>query len=275
MSDLIPFIYSNLQVRVILTDGEPWFVLIDLCKVLEITNSRNVALRLDPHDLNTVHIMDGKRGNPNKTIVNESGMYDVVMRSDKAEARNFKRWITAEVLPTIRKTGGAYITPGSQAAFDLTNPETRLDALRQALDAADEIRAKLAVEQTAHEETKSYVKALEPPATAWLNLADAEGAYSMADAAKILSRDLNIIIGRTRLFDYLDKLGWIFRDRSSSKRRWKAYQARIDDGSLTMPATKEFWHEKLERWMVPEPSVRVTPMGLRRLHTLMTAGVTV
>ncbi|WP_061487802.1 MULTISPECIES: Bro-N domain-containing protein [Acetobacter] len=63
--------------------NEPWWVLADVCKVLEITNDRNAAARLDADEKNTVHIMDGNRGNPNMTIINESGLYSLILASRK------------------------------------------------------------------------------------------------------------------------------------------------------------------------------------------------
>ncbi|BBY67572.1 BRO-N domain-containing protein [Mycolicibacterium helvum] len=87
---------------VVMFDGEPWFVLADLCRVLEIVNPRNVTARLDAAVVNTLRLTEGIRGNPNVTVVNEAGMYEVVIRSDKPEAVAFRRWITGEVLPAIR-----------------------------------------------------------------------------------------------------------------------------------------------------------------------------
>lgn len=112
MNELQIFNYGDIPVRVIERDNEPWWVLADVCGVLEIANPRNVAARLDDDEKNTVHQTDGIRGNPNMTIINESGLYKVILRSDKPEAKKFTRWVTHEVLPTIRRTGGY----GSQAA---------------------------------------------------------------------------------------------------------------------------------------------------------------
>lgn len=106
-----PFNYGDTAVRTIEVDGEPWFVLADLCKVLDIANPGNVAARIDPSSVNTIRLAEGNRGNPNVTVVNEGGMYEVVIRSDKPEAVSFRRWVTSEVLPTIRKTGSYGTAP--------------------------------------------------------------------------------------------------------------------------------------------------------------------
>lgn len=94
------------EVRALNIDGEPWFVAADVCKALEIGNSRQAVARLDEDERNTVILSDGNRGNPNVTVVNEPGLYGLVLGSRKPEAKAFKRWIKHEVLPSIRKTGG-------------------------------------------------------------------------------------------------------------------------------------------------------------------------
>lgn len=109
MNDLQIFTFEESQVRTVTVDGEPWFVLADVCRVLEITNHKNVSARLDP-DEKGVHQMDTPGGNQNMTIINESGLYKVILRSDKPEAKKFTRWVTHEVLPSIRKTG-SYTLP--------------------------------------------------------------------------------------------------------------------------------------------------------------------
>jgi prophage antirepressor-like protein len=90
--------------------GEPWWVLADVCEALGIANSRNVSDRLEEDEKNTVRLADGIPGNPNKTIISESGLYSVILRSDKPEAKRFRHWVTSEVLPSIRKTGRYSLT---------------------------------------------------------------------------------------------------------------------------------------------------------------------
>lgn len=101
-----------------LTDGngDPRFVAKDVCDILEISNNRDAISQLDSDEKNTVVISDGIPGNPNKTIISEPGLYKLIMHSRKPEAREFQRWVTHEVLPTIRKTGG-YI-PATEAESD-------------------------------------------------------------------------------------------------------------------------------------------------------------
>ena len=99
------------QVRTIVKDGEPWFIAADVCRALEVGNPTQALSRLDEDEKDITLISnEGNRGNPNMTIVNEPGLYALVLGSRKPEAKAFKRWITHEVIPSIRKHG-AYLTP--------------------------------------------------------------------------------------------------------------------------------------------------------------------
>ena len=94
-------------VRVIQDElGEPWFVLSDVCKILELSNPTMVAQSLDVDDLSSIEVIDNIGRKQKANAVNESGLYQVIFQSRKPEAKQFKRWVTSEVLPTIRKTGG-------------------------------------------------------------------------------------------------------------------------------------------------------------------------
>ena len=105
MNELQVFEYQTKEVRTVQMGGEPWFVLKDVCAVLGINNSRMVADRLD-EDEKGVSSIDTLGGVQNMNVVNESGLYHVILRSDKPEAGPFRKWVTSEVLPSIRKNGG-------------------------------------------------------------------------------------------------------------------------------------------------------------------------
>jgi len=90
------------QVRTIMQNGEPWWVLADVCKVLDLKNPTHSANRLDDDERATLNV--GRQGEA--TIINESGLYSVILTSRKPAAKRFKKWVTSEVLPAIRKTGG-------------------------------------------------------------------------------------------------------------------------------------------------------------------------
>lgn len=94
------------QLRAVTIDNEPWFVGKDVAERLGYSNARDALARhVDNDDKNTVVNHDGNRGNPNITIINESGLYSLVLSSKLPTAKAFKRWITSEVIPSIRKTG--------------------------------------------------------------------------------------------------------------------------------------------------------------------------
>lgn len=99
------FSYKGQEVRTTEIDGETWFVAKDVCDILEIANSRDAVSVLDEDEKNTVAFSDGNRGNPNMTVISEAGLYTLLMRSNKEEAKPFRRWVTHDVLPSIRKTG--------------------------------------------------------------------------------------------------------------------------------------------------------------------------
>lgn len=96
-------------IRVIDIDGDPWWVLKDVCQALGLHSPHKVAERLDDDERNLIPVIDSLGRKQRTAIVNESGLYAVILRSDKPKARDFRRWITHEVLPSIRKHG-AYIS---------------------------------------------------------------------------------------------------------------------------------------------------------------------
>lgn len=116
------FTFEEREVRVVDRDGAPWWVAKDVCEVLGLGNPRtSIALLED--DEKDVHIMDSLGGSQEMTIISEAGLYSLILRSRKPEAKHFKRWVTHDVLPAIRATG-AYVLPGSEAVMRaLTNPD--------------------------------------------------------------------------------------------------------------------------------------------------------
>lgn len=114
MNDLQIFNYGAVPVRTIVKDGEPWWVLADVCQVLGLLNPTVVANRLDDDEKEILKTkLDLVLDIPNRglTIINESGLYKVILRSDKPEAKKFTRWVTHEVLPAIHKTGSYSVSP--------------------------------------------------------------------------------------------------------------------------------------------------------------------
>jgi prophage antirepressor-like protein len=108
IAEIIPFDFEEQAVRVMMRDGEPWFVAADVCRVLELSNPTMAVKALDEDEV-TLSEIEGSHRPTN--LVSESGLYALVIRSDKPAAKRFRKWITAEVLPTIRRTGSYELTP--------------------------------------------------------------------------------------------------------------------------------------------------------------------
>lgn len=144
------FNFQGQQVRTVTIDDEPYFVGKDIATILGYSNTRDaLAKHVDIEDKNTVAIHDGiTRGNPNQTVINESGLYSLILGSKLPQAREFKRWITHEVLPAIRKHG-AYMTP-SKIEEVLTDPDT---IIQLATQLKQEREGRLIAEQKVNELT--------------------------------------------------------------------------------------------------------------------------
>jgi len=144
------------SVRTIVRDGEPWFVAADVCRALDIQNTTDAMSRLDEDEkgVDSIYTLGGAQ---DLLIVNEPGLYSLVLGSRKPEAKAFKRWITHEVIPDIRKHGG-YLTPAMINEL-LDNPST-LIALAQKLIAEQEKRVKLESELLVAKPKVDYFDAL-------------------------------------------------------------------------------------------------------------------
>ena len=194
MSNIQIFNYNSVEVRTIQNDGEPWFVLKDVCNVLHIGNSRDVVARLD-QDEKGVGQIDTLGGKQEMTIINESGLYNVILRSDKPEAKPFRKWVTSEVLPTIRRHG-MYATPDTVEKM-LADPDTTIKLLETI---KQERAARLALEAKAEADKPKVL------------FADAVSASHtsilVGDLAKLL-RQNGVEIGQNRLFSFLREKGYL------------------------------------------------------------------
>lgn len=226
-----------------LTDeaGEPWFVAKDVCDILEISNPSDALKRLDDDERSRFNL--GRQGETN--IVNEAGLYVLVLGSRKPEAHEFKRWVTHEVLPQIRRTGG-YI-PATDADDDMT---ILAKAVMIGQRTMEEQKQRIADQQ-------SRIDELQPKASAWDNFVDIPDALSVRDSTKLLS-NLGRPVGQTELFEWLDRNDWIFREN----KHWSARQSRINAGHLLMvPSKSHGTHRDGTPFAFP-PTVKVTRKGL-------------
>lgn len=117
MNEMRTWTFSGSEVRTVEVNGVPWWVLKDVCTVLELTTPARVAERLEEDEVSLTHLTDSIGRQQETTIINESGLYSVILRSDKPQAKPFRRWVTSEVLPSIRKTG-AYVLRDSYQIED-------------------------------------------------------------------------------------------------------------------------------------------------------------
>lgn len=234
------FTYEQHQIRTVLVDGEPWFVLVDICAALGLTSPSRVAERIDPDGVSSAQVTDSLGRPQVASIVNESGMYEVVIRSDKPEAVKFRRWVTGEVLPQIRRTGTYTTTPA------LTGAELLAHAVIEA-------QAMLA-------EKDARIAELEPKAEVADKLLDAEGDLSVRDTAQSLTR-AGIKVGERRLFGALEHKGWI---RRAGDGRYRVLQTAIERGYMSV-LPQSHYHPRTGVLVIDPPQPRVTPKGLQRL----------
>lgn len=247
---LLSFAFEGHIVRAVLVDGDPWFVGPDVARALGYRDAHNLGRRLDADEKGT-HSVSTPGGPQNVGIISESGMYVAILGSQVEGSQKFKRWLTREVLPAIRKTGSYSRYPAHPETTALPSKRELAQWVIDAEDRAERAEAKVAE--------------LAVPASAWNELAEAAGDYSVADAAKVLSRDPNITIGRDRLFEFMRGWRWVYRDGG----RWRAYQTQVNVGRLTEKVGKPFVRDG--RMLNGEPTVRITPKGLAVLHARLGA----
>ena len=196
------------EVRVAGTSEEPLFCLADVCKAIGIANPRNVKDRLDGDDVRQVDTIDNLGRTQQVNYVTESGMYDVIIRSDSENAKPFRKWVTSEVLPSIRKSGG-YI-----AAKEDDTPEMIM--ARAILVANDTItRQKKQLEQ-AHRK----ISMLAPKAELMDKVMDADQKIDIGQAIGQAAKILQLPFGRNTLFKKLKEKGVFFANRNEPKQEY-------------------------------------------------------
>lgn len=173
------------NVRALAINGEPWFVAKDVCDALGLSNVTVALQRLDEDERSKFNL--GRQGEVN--IITEAGLYSLIMASKKPEAKSFKRWVTHDVLPSIRRHG-MYATP--QTVEDmLADPDTMIQTLK-ALKAERQRSAAL-MEDNAR---------MLPKAVAYDTIMDADGTYTVTEAARYLTQ-MGTKVGVRRLYDLL------------------------------------------------------------------------
>lgn len=193
--------YESSEIRTIQKDGEPWFVLADVCKVLEIARGTKVAERLEEDEVRQTSITDSLGRQQKAYIINESGLYAVILRSDKPQAKPFRKWVTSEVLPSIRKHG-AYMTDNTLEQA-LTNPDF---LIRLATELKTEKEKRLALEQQAEQDKPKVLFADSVTASS--------SSILIGELAKLIKQN-GVDIGQRRLFEWMRANGYLIKRKGS------------------------------------------------------------
>ena len=181
-------------VRSILIDGDPWFVAADVCKALEIEKTNRALSRLDD-DEKGAHSVSTPGGRQRMSIISESGLYSLILGSRKPEARAFKRWITHEVIPSIRKHG-AYMT------------DSLLDALEAHPEAVPEYLNRLRSENARNRELTRRLRLALPKAEYYDAFVDPADCTNIRPTAKELG------VPEKQFTRYLEEKKYLFRDKN-------------------------------------------------------------
>ena len=192
--------YENSEIRTIEKDGEPWWVLSDVCQVLELSSPHKVADRLeaDEKGRNLIPTLGGMQ---EMTTVNESGLYAVILRSDKPQAKPFRKWVTNEVLPSIRKHG-AYMTD---------------QTLEQALTSPDfliQLATQLKEEKEQRKQLEAKVEQDKPKVLFADSVSASKSSILVGELAKILKQN-GVDTGQFRLFAWLRENGYLIKREGS------------------------------------------------------------
>ncbi len=206
--ELEVFKNAGFEIRGGLIKGEPYFVAMDIAKALGYVDAYSMTRRLDSDEVQNLQI--GGFGNRGVNVINESGLYNAILGSEKPEAKQFKKWVTSEVLPSIRKHG-AYLTP-EKIEEVLLNPDTIIQL-------ANQVKA----EKEAKEKALKLIESQKPMVKFAKRIGSCASTLSIQDFAKVISDKTRYTIGQNRLYALLRGSGYLMRDN-------KPYQRYIDMG---------------------------------------------
>lgn len=253
-TEIQTFNFNSASLRT-LTDenGGPWFVAKDVCDILAIrTNSLRAILEPDEiSELSNDNSIDiAQNGGKSPLIISEAGLYGLALKSRKPEAKEFKRWVTHEVLPTIRKTGG-YI-PATEAESDEDILAKAVLIAQKTIDLKNQqLRAK-----------DAQIKELEPKAQALDAFTDVEDRLLVREAAKVLSNS-GTPVSEKQLREWMTANDWIYKHNGS----WHATARHCTAGHLVMVMSQKHGTKTDGTKFAFPPIVRITRKGLALLHT--------
>lgn len=246
------FDFEQCSVRVFNLNGEPWFIAKDVCAALGISNSRNVISRLDA-DEKDVALMDTLGGQQKLAIISESGLYAVVLRCRNAVTPGtapyrFRKWVTSEVVPSIRRTGAYNST--SAAVPDLSDPTVLTALLIEHAGKRIEAEQRATVAEAKNAE-------LAPKAEALDQIAAGTKSITFREAAKMLD------MKEADLRQWLQTHEWVYRLNGG----WAPYQPQIRNGRLEYREHKYTDSSGVERF---RPQYHFTPKGFTDLAKKLT-----
>jgi anti-repressor protein len=235
MNNLQTFNFKNQLVRTVQLNNQSYWVLKDVCDVLELSNPTVVANRLEDDERAKFNL--GRQGEA--TVITESGLYAVILRSDKPNAKEFRKWVTSEVLPAIRKNG-AYLT--DEKAYDIThNPQSLADLL---LQAGEQLKQK-----------EIIIQEMKPKALFADAVASSKTSILIGQLAKILTQN-GYQIGQNRLFEKLRNEGFLSSRKGAD---WNMPQQRyVEQGIFEI---KESTHIDGNGVNITTKTVKVTGKG--------------
>ena len=203
MNEIQIFDYKGNKVRTVEKDGVTWWVLKDVCNVLEMKDNSagEVVKRLDKDEYDSIGVTDNLGREQNTYVINESGLYNVILRSDKEEAKPFRKWVTGEVLPSIRKHG-AYMTPEKLKEVIL-NPDTMIELCTALKDEQDKNKALQAINSKLTVDNQI----MQPKADYFDELVDRNLLTSFRDTAKELD------VKEKEFIKFLIEKKYIYRDK--------------------------------------------------------------
>ena len=200
MKNELMYSFRDNNVRVVIKDNEPWFVAKDICELLDISKHRDAISRLDEEERGSV-IVDTLGGKQNVTAINEYGLYSLVFTSRKPEAREFKNWVTRDILPSIRKRGVYATEDFTKKALE--DPQFMIDALT-ALKKEREEKAKLELEKEINKPKVLLAESIE----------NSDSLILIRDLAIILKQN-GFNIGQNRLYERLRDMGYLVKHGTS------------------------------------------------------------
>lgn len=255
-TEIQPFEFEHNQVRTLADGDEVMFVASDIAKILGYRDAANLTRTLDTDEKGTYEVSTPRGGVQNMTVLTESGLYRAILNREigyldgekKAFVHRFQRWVTHEVLPSIRKHG-IYAT------------ETTIDQILANPDFGIRLLTDLKEERAKRIQAENQVRELEPKAKALDDFTNVPDALLVRDAAKLLS-NAGTPIGEKQLREWLSQHDWTYRHAGT----WWATSERVKAGHLAMVESRSHGQHKDGSIFAFSPTVKITRKGLALIH---------